>query len=504
MTNIYVQDIDGRPLMPCHSSGRAKRMLRSGKAVIVNTMPFTIRLTYRIDDPVCDECLLGIDPGRTNIGLCAIDSKGRVLYASDIVTRNKTIASLMLARKRARQVSRRGERKRRQRRAIASDSTGMEKATEFWRQLPGCEKPVCCKVMRNTPAKFSNRKRKDGWLTPTATQLLKTHVNAVRLVEKILPVSGIVVEINRFDFAKMDDPGIRNWEYQKGRLFGYRDVYEAVSSAQEGECLLCGKRQIDHYHHLVPRGKGSETIDNLAGLCTACHERIHTDEQAEARLKSKKQGLLKRYGALSVINQIMEPLLKSFSIMHPTYVTTGYETKALRKLYGIEKEHHADAWCIAVSALEAQPDVKPCLDGAYEVVQFRRHDRALIKSQRERTYKLNGVTAAKNRRKRMDQKEDSLHEWYLKAKQQYGETEARRIQSKLSVTKSRRFYNDTSRVMPGAVFTHNGKRYVMSGQITNGKYYRAVGDAKTNHPARDCRIVRQNTGLVYIDRKKTA
>ena len=158
-------------------------------------------------------------------------------------------------------------------RAIAADKKGMAKHTEFWRMLPRCEEPICCKVIRNTEARFNNRTRKPGWLTPTANHLLQTHINLVRKIQKILPVSGIVLEINRFDFAKMENPGIRNWEYQKGRLFGFQNVYEAVSYRQNGKCLLCRRPAIEHYHHLVPKHLGgSESIDNYAGLCLKCHQ----------------------------------------------------------------------------------------------------------------------------------------------------------------------------------------------------------------------------------------
>ena len=82
MLNIYVLSADGKPLMPIHSHGRARRLLSSGKATIVSYMPFTIKLTYEIKNPGVDGCLLGIDPGRTNIGLCAVDGSGRWRHAT--------------------------------------------------------------------------------------------------------------------------------------------------------------------------------------------------------------------------------------------------------------------------------------------------------------------------------------------------------------------------------------------------------------------------------------
>lgn len=148
-TNIYVLNHDGTPLMPSHSYGRVKRMLHTGKARIAGTKPFTIRLTYQIDTPVIQPVILGMDPGRTNIGNCAVETSGKVLYASLVETRNKEIPKLMRERKGHRQMSRRGERKRLQRRAIRADKTGMARATEYWRMLTGQKKPIRCKVIRN-------------------------------------------------------------------------------------------------------------------------------------------------------------------------------------------------------------------------------------------------------------------------------------------------------------------------------------------------------------------
>jgi hypothetical protein len=53
-------------------------------------------------------------------------------------------------------------------------------------------------------------------------------------------------------------------------------------------------------------------------------------------------------------------------------------------------------------------------------------------------------------------------------------------------------------MMPGVVFMCKGQRHVMSGQLTGGKYLRAVGDTKTNYPVAQCYILNENAGLVYI------
>jgi hypothetical protein len=273
-----------------------------------------------------------------------------------------------------------------------------------------------------------------------------------------------------------------------------------VFEQQDGKCLLCYKKGIEHYHHVVPVSQGgSETLENRAGLCFCCHDKVHKNSSAEDKLKSKKAGLNKKYGALSILNQIIPHLMIELSTMYPgkVYATTGYSTKAFREANNILKDHNTDAYCIACSILKNQKVIDAPTD-FYEIRQFRRHDRAIIHSQRERTYKFNGRVVAKNRRKRMDQKEDSLHEWYIKTKQKLGITEARRLQNQLAVEKSIRHYNTPDRLLPGTVFEYNQGTYVMSGQLSGGQYLRAVGCDSTNFPTRDCRIVKYNQGLVFI------
>lgn len=491
----YVLSKDNKPLMPIYSHGRVRKLLKEHKAVVKSRVPYVIQLTYELQETILQDITLGIDPGRTNIGLCAVDEKGNVLYSAGITTRNKEIPDLMRERAAHRRASRSGERKRRQRRAKSNDTCFAGEEIKQ-RILPQCEEPITVHYIKNTEAKFCNRKRPAGWLTPTANQLFQTHINAINLVKKILPISDVVLEINAFDFVKMENPGVKNWEYQKGKLWGFDSVEEAVSVRQNGHCIFC-KKKIDHYHHVIPKHLGgSESVDNRAGVCEYHHDLVHKDAEWEAKLKSKQEGVLKKYHALSVINQIMPKLMKTLTESTENFfVTTGYETKMTREFFDLEKLHYVDAWCIAASIVECfeTPKFKP-----YIIKQFRRQNRAIINNQRERTYKLDGVVVAKNRKKRIEQKNDSLQEWYEKQITAIGHTEARKLLNKLEVTKSARRYNSSNRVMPGTVFLYNKKRYVLSGQLSGGAYYRAIGDSKTNFPARDCIILCNNSGLVYI------
>ena len=485
-TYIYVQASDGTPLMPTKRAGHVQKLLKRGKAHVVEHVPFVIRLRY--DGPKFTQPLFGgTDPGRDNIGNAVIDSRGTVVYKDHVTTRNREVAKLMSERRTHRQTSRRGERLARKRLARRLGTT-MNHLLE--RKLPGyVGGTVTVKDIINTQARFSNRKRPAGWVTPSVWQLVQTHVNMVRRIRKFLPVDTWTLEVNRFAFMRLDDGSVVGTDFQNGRLRGYKDEDDYIFHLQDGKCLCCGKEKIDHYHHIIPRHKGgSDRWYNKAGLCDECHSKVHKGEISLAATGEKK-----RYAGISVLNQAVPYIAKALKEMLPVFDTcTGKDTHDIRELFDIAKDHDNDAVCIAAYGAP----VSKFLDCAhtYEVRQFRRHNRALIKSQRERTYymedpvtgKLKAV--AKNRKPRFEQKGPALSDLIL----------TRQEISLLTVKKSVRYYNDPDRLMPGVEFFYDSERHIMTGQLTGGKYFRTAGQGTRNYPAANCRIRQENRGLVYI------
>lgn len=370
MSTVYVLNKDSKPLMPTTRCGHVRYLLKEKKARVVKTKPFTIQLLYETND-VVQPLYLGIDPGRTNIGVAVVKADGTAVFTAHLETRNKEIPKLMKKRKDSRRARRtNGRRCRRQRRAKAngtiskkcvkqataqngSASKRAKKIGVIKRHLPGCEKEVLCIGIKNKEAKFNNRTRPAGWLTPTANQLLQTHINLIKKIQKLLPIIDVVLEINKFAFMQLDNPNIQKWQYQQGPLYQKANLEEAVSEMQEHHCLFC-KKKIDHYHHVVPQHKnGSNTIDNIVGLCTKHHDLVHKDTAWHEKLTKKKTGLNKKYGALSVLNQIIPALTKELSSIFPKhfFVTTGKSTYDYRAAHGVSKDHWLDAYCIACSVL---------------------------------------------------------------------------------------------------------------------------------------------------------
>jgi hypothetical protein len=510
MATVYVLNKDSKPLMPTTRCGHVRYLLKEKKARVVRANPFTIKLLYETDD-VVQPLYLGIDPGRTNIGVAVAKGDGTAVFTAHLETRNKEIPKLMAKRKEYRQGRRHYRRCKRQRRAAAHGtlskrckkqdtaqgsniSERAQKIGVFERNLPGCEKPVLCIGIKNKEARFNNRVRPAGWLTPTANQLLLTHINFVKKICKYLPISDVVLEINKFAFMALDNPNIQKWQYQQGPLYQKGSLENAVSEQQDHHCLFC-KKAIEHYHHVVPRSEnGSNTIANIVGLCTKHHDLVHKDTAWQKKLAKKKTGLNKKYGALSVLNQIIPALTKELSsrFQGHLYVTTGKSTYDYRAAHGVSKDHWLDAYCIACSVL---PD--GCFDNTvnsripHELRQFRRHDRQVCHQQNaKRKYYLDRKLVAINRHKATEQKTDSLEEY----RNNGGATD------KLVVKEHKPTSKRLNRILPGALMTANGKLNVMvaSKGLHNGipDYY-VFADNSEAKPTKYT-LINKNKGIVFV------
>ena len=513
---VYVLDASGKPLMPTKQFGKVRRLLKSGKAKAVQTVPFTIQLLYEPETHYVQPVVLGIDPGREHIGLTATRKDGTAVFKARFDTYNGEVSKRMARRRMYRHASRRGERLRRKRRAKKCGT--LMKCGQMERKLPGYKNGrVLINGIRNTEARFNNRHRKRGWLTPTARHLLLCHENIVKYLEKILPIAELSIEVAKFDFVAMSFPKARYQMYGNGPMKGHDTQLEALKDIQKGKCLLCGKGPVEHKHHMVPRSLGgSDTIDNLAGLCTACHDKVHQrQDKALERLSKKKNGFNKKYAPASVLNQIMKRFIDWCTDRYPDAVTltNGQATKEYRDSHGLIKDHHVDAQCIAMCACYSDAGWDGTNLHCYIIRKYRRHDRARVKAQVSRTYKMETKVVAKNRRPSMvasiarngeavytRQKEPALSDWYQEQISKYGEKEAMRMRSQLKVIPSYRRYNDLTRPLPGTVFYYKGKRYIKSGQIrpdVKHCYYQAEGVSDRNFPVNDC-LVFHNNGIVML------
>lgn len=303
---MYVQDIDGKPMMPTTRHGKVRRLLKANKATVVNLCPFTIQLTYKSTDhkqPVT----LGIDAGAKHIGFSATTEKEE-LFACETILRTDIVDLLS-----TRSQNRRTRRSR----------------------------------LRYRKPKFNNRvfSKKKGWVAPSVKQRIDSHLNEVNEIHKILPITKIVIEAAQFDTHKMKNPNISGIDYQNGEQLGFWNVREYVLFRDGHKCSYCKGKSKDlilNIHHIESRKTGGDSPSNLITLCETCHKEYH---KGNIDLKVRRGKSLCGAAIMGIMKWRLYDELKSrYSNVSMTF---GYITKYNRIKYGIEKSHTSDAFVIS-------------------------------------------------------------------------------------------------------------------------------------------------------------
>lgn len=303
---VYVQDIDGKPMMPTTRHGKVRRLLKANKATVVNLCPFTIQLTYKSTDhkqPVT----LGIDAGAKHIGFSATTEKEE-LFACETILRTDIVDLLS-----TRSQNRRTRRSR----------------------------------LRYRKPKFNNRvfSKKKGWVAPSVKQRIDSHLNEVNEIHKILPITKIVIEAAQFDTHKMKNPNISGIDYQNGEQLGFLNVREYVLFRDGHKCSYCKGKSKDlilNIHHIESRKTGGDSPSNLITLCETCHKEYH---KGNIDLKVRRGKSLCGAAIMGIMKWRLYDELKSrYSNVSMTF---GYITKYNRIKYGIEKSHTSDAFVIS-------------------------------------------------------------------------------------------------------------------------------------------------------------
>lgn len=175
MTLVYVLNKHGQPLMPT-TARKAKLLLKGNKAKVIQRTPFAIQLLYG-STGYKQEITLGVDAGSQNIGLSATTTT-QELFSGEVRLRTDVQEKLSTRRE-----LRRTRRNRK---------------------------------TRYRKVRFSNRikNKKQGWLPPSINQKIDSHINAVLKVQKILPISRVIVEVASFDTQKIKKPDIQGVRYQ--------------------------------------------------------------------------------------------------------------------------------------------------------------------------------------------------------------------------------------------------------------------------------------------------
>jgi hypothetical protein len=284
-------------------------MTANGNAVVVSHSPFVIRLT-RASKNYRQKIVLGIDPGYSYIGISAVTEKEELL--------SWTLEQEGAGMKNSNPTSKRLADRTMYRRA---------KRSRLWHRK----------------ARWQNRtkSKREGWIAPSMKRKLLTHLNIANRIKKFIPINKIVVEKNKFDAARIDNPDISGVEYQHGKLFGYINQKMYLINEQNGICPVCGeplKGKTNVHHVIYQRDGGSNTVNNLVCLHEECHKKLHDEN-----MKLKKSGFKKKHKTDTAMNVIR---LKLIDTLHAE-VTYGSATTSLREEYNITKTHNDDAFVIA-------------------------------------------------------------------------------------------------------------------------------------------------------------
>ena len=347
---VYVISKDGQPLMPTSRCGKVRRMLKQGKAQVIKSCPFTIKLMYDPETTVIQPVEVGDDTGSKYNGISAVavypDGRTKEVYASEIQMRQDVTKNLSVRRE-----MRRSRRNRK---------------------------------TRYRKTRFDNRVRSKhkGWLPPTVENKILTHRHELLYICSILPVTKVTIETASFDLQKLkaDLEGLtqpQGTDYQKGEQLGFWNVREYVLFRDGHICQCCkGKRKDDilNVHHIESRQTGGDAPNNLITLCETCHKAYHAGKiklPAEIKRKSSfRDAAFMGIMRWAFYNAIWDELTPKGIDIHMTY---GYLTKNIRIRHGLPKTHCIDARCIT-----GHPEADP-LGYYFHKQKVRCHNRQIHK-----------------------------------------------------------------------------------------------------------------------------
>ncbi len=326
--NVYVINKNGNPLMPCKPA-KARKLLRDGKAKVVNRCPFTIQLLWDCEENV-QEVTIGIDKGSNVTGFSCVRN-GEILMSGEIHHR-MDIKDKMDARR----ANRRNRRTR-----------------KWYRKK---------RFLNRASSKRSSR------LPPS----IKANAEEViRVVRKIpLPISHIVVEDVQVDIARLNNPDLHGADYQESNRLS-ENLRIATLMRDGYQCTQCGKKntRLDAHHIIWKEHGGKDTIQNLITLCKECHRKVH-----KGRLKLDFSGVSAFEDRIA--HRTMQGKAYLYQVlgqMSQLSTVFGYQTSFLRKSLSLPKTHDIDALCVAtVLTGEVIPQIaSQARNENFYVIKFR-------------------------------------------------------------------------------------------------------------------------------------
>ena len=314
MSKVLLLDTAKQPLPPVHP-GRARLLLKEGKAAVYRRYPFTLILKTRVDTHPAHGLRLKIDPGAKTTGLALVDdASGEVVWAAELSHRGASIKQRLDARRSVR-------RKRRSRKT------------------------------RYRPPRFNNRRRRKGRQPPSLDSRVANVLTWVGRLRRLCPIAAISMELVKFDMQAMQDLEIGDVEYQQGERMGY-EVREYLLERWGRRCAYCGAEGVPlEVEHILCRARGgTHRVSNLTLACRPCNAKKGTQliedflkEQPDvlARILAQAKTPLTDAAAVNTTRWYLYERLKASGL--PVETGGGGLTKYNRAQRNLPKTHWLDA-----------------------------------------------------------------------------------------------------------------------------------------------------------------
>ena len=324
MIKVFLLDKFLKAQDPVHPAV-ARILLSERKARIHRAQPFCIRLRG-ISRKIPHGLQLKLDPGSKTTGIALVDHKsGEVVWGAELTHHGQLIKKKLEKR------------------------LAQRKSRRF-------------RKTRYRPARFLNRTKPKGWLPTLLEHRLGNVMTFVHRLRKLANVTGISLELVKFDMQAMQNPEISGILYQQGELAGY-EMREYLLEKFNRTCVYCGAKNVPlQVEHIVPKALGgSNRISNLTLACDACNK-AKGALPIEEYLKSKP-ALLKKIKAqlrtplkdAAAVNATRWELWRRLAALGlPVECGSGALTKFNRTKQGLPKAHWLDAACVGKATPKLQ------------------------------------------------------------------------------------------------------------------------------------------------------
>lgn len=314
--SVFVVSTNGNPLMPT-TGYRARKLLKSGKAVIFSHRPFAIKLTRTISENVqpIEYCC---DTGYKHIGVSIKSEKHEYVSAQ---------FDMLPDEKKKHDARRKCRRTRRNK-------------------------------LRHRAPRFSNRRssKKKGWLPPSLKNIKDQHTRIFERYKKVVPISKATFEMGTFDVEALhefENSGtvLYGEDYQKGPRYGIDTMRKAVFFRDGYECQVCKAKVEDgailRVHHIgFKTGDHSNRMSNLLTVCTKCHTASNHNPGGKLYDITPKTKPLNGAAFMNAVRKQMWDELKTWNPDVELHMGYGVSTRTKRKELSIEKSHVNDAYAM--------------------------------------------------------------------------------------------------------------------------------------------------------------